>query len=106
MRDVRESPTHTNPKPKEEQRKKGKKKKKPKHQNTREPKSPKNPPLDVRELACRRASKQEHTMITHDLHRDLQDPQEDKTPSARIMIQESVRQSVSQSVSHSQRPTQ
>jgi hypothetical protein len=32
MRDVRESPTHTNPKPKEEQRKKGKKNKKPKHQ--------------------------------------------------------------------------
>jgi hypothetical protein len=31
-------------------------------------------------------------MITHDLHHDLQDPQEDKTPSARIMIQESVSQ--------------
>jgi hypothetical protein len=33
---VRESPTHTNPKPKEEQRKKGGKKK-PKHQKTQKP---------------------------------------------------------------------
>jgi hypothetical protein len=38
MRDVRESPTHTNPKPKEEQRKKGKtKNKKPKHQKIQKP---------------------------------------------------------------------
>jgi hypothetical protein len=44
MRDVRESPTHTNPKRKEEQRNKGGKKK---NQNNRKPKSPKNPPLDV-----------------------------------------------------------
>jgi hypothetical protein len=95
MRDVRESPTHTNPKPKEEQRKKGKKKTTKTRKHQKKKNSPKNPPLDVRELACRRASKQEHTMITHDLHHDLQDPQEDKTPSAKNH-DPSVRQSVSQ----------
>jgi len=37
MRDVRESPTHTNPKRKEEQRNKEVKKKKPKQQKTQKP---------------------------------------------------------------------